>query len=103
MRNDNAFPTTPSDGTEIYRGTAEACSDASSVAGKRYYYTAFAFDDRANWSVPTPAAQWKSLDSPSALETPDTNLPAPQKILRNGKLLIQRDTKIYTTLGTIAE
>jgi hypothetical protein len=102
VRNDNAFPTSPTDGTEIYRGTLETCTDASSVAGQRYYYTAFAFDDRNNWSVPTPAAQWQS-DNMSALVTPNTNSPAPQKFLRNGQLYIRRTNQIYTIMGAKAE
>ena len=103
VRKDNAFPASPTDGTEIYRGTAETYTDASSVAGKQYYYTAFAYDDRNNWSVPTPAAQWHSSDTASALNPTGNNIPAPQKFLRNGQLLILRDNKIYTALGTIAE
>ena len=103
VRKANAFSTSPSDGTEIYRGTAESCSDASSVAGLLYYYTAFAFDDRNNWSNPSTAAQWKSTDNTSVLDAPHNNTSAPQKFLRNGHLVIQRDTKIYTALGTIAE
>ena len=100
VRKDDAFPASPTDGTEIYRGTAETCIDASAVAGQLYYYTAFAFDDRNNWSVPTPAAQWRS-DNASALATPNTKSPVPQKFLRNGQLLIQRDTKIYTVIGSL--
>ena len=103
VRNDNTFPTSPTDGTEIYRGTAETCIDASSVAEQLYYYTAFASDDRNNWSVPEPTAQWKSTDIESVLVTPNNNSPAPRKFLRNGQLLILRDTKIYTALGTTVE
>ena len=101
VRNENAFPASPADGTEIYRGTAETCIDASSVAGQVYYYTAFAFDDRNNWSVPTPAAQWHS-DQLSALDSPN-NKPVPQKILRNGQLYIRRTNQMYTMTGAKAE
>ncbi len=100
VRKDNAFPASPTDGTEVYRGTAETCTDASSVAGQLYYYTAFAFDDRNNWSAPEPSAQWRS-DNASALVMPNTKSPVPQKFLRNGQLLIQRDTKIYTVIGSL--
>lgn len=102
VRKEDAFPASPTDGTEVYRGTAETCTDATSVAGQQYYYTAFAFDDRTNWSVPTPAAQWQSGNA-SVLATPNNNTPVPQKFLRNGQLFIQRDSKTYTALGTIAE
>ena len=37
VRKDNAFPTSPADGVEIYRGTAETCDDASAVVGQVYY------------------------------------------------------------------
>lgn len=97
VRNDNAFPTSPADGTEIYRGTDESCSDVSSVAGQVYYYTAFASDDRNNWSVPSSVAQWKS-DPSAALVTPE-NTPVPQKFLRNGHLFISRSSRTYTVLG----
>ena len=100
VRKDNAFPASPTDGTEIYRGSAETCIDASAVAGQLYYYTAFAFDDRNNWSVPTPAAQWRS-DNASALATPNTKSPVQQKFLRNGQLLIQRGNTTYTMLGEL--
>ena len=103
VRKDDVFPTSPTDGTEIYRGTAESCSDATSVADKLYYYTAFAYDDRGNWSAPTSAAQWLSTDTVSALDPATNGTPAAQKFVRNGQLLIQRDTKIYTALGTIAK
>ena len=100
VRNDQAFPASPTDGTEIYRGTAETCSDPSSVAGQLYYYAAFAADDRNNWSAPAPSAQWRS-DDMSALATPDDNAPVPQKFLRNGQLFIQRGNNTYTMLGKL--
>jgi len=100
VRKDDDFPASPTDGTEIYRGTAEACSDASSVAGKQYYYTAFAFDDRNNWSVPTPAAQWNSTaDIASAFDSLNNNTTAPQKFLRNGHLYILRGNEIFNAQG----
>jgi len=97
VRNDHAFPATPTDGTEIYRGTDETCIDASAVVGQQYYYSAFASDDRNNWSVPSPAAQWKS-DQSAALVTPE-NTAVPQKFLRNGHLFISRSSRTYTVLG----
>ena len=100
VRKDDAFPASPDDGIEIYRGTNESCTDASAVVGQLYYYAAFAADDRGNWSAP---AQWKSDDMSEGLVSPLTNIPVPQKFLRNGQLFIQRGTKTYTALGTIAE
>jgi hypothetical protein len=67
-----------------------------------YYYTAFAFDDRTNWSVPEAGAQWKS-DNVTALDPTYNIIPAPHKFLRNGQLVIQRGSETYTALGTISE
>ena len=103
VRKDNAFPTSPTDGTEIYRGTAETCIDPSAVVGQVYYYAAFAADDRNNWSASDPAAQWLSTDIPSTFDASDNNSPAPQKFLRNGQLFILRGTTTYTALGTVAD
>ena len=102
VRKDDSFPTSPTDGIEIYRGTEEQCSDPSSVAGQLYYYAAFSADDRNNWSAPSPSAQWRS-DQSKGLENPEKTLPAPQKLLRNGQVLIQRGITTYTVLGTIIE
>jgi hypothetical protein len=102
VRKDNAFPASPTDGTEIYRGNAETCADPSAVVGQVYYYAAFASDDRNNWSAPDTGAQWKSENVHEGISSAQ-NKSVPQKILRNGQLFIQRDSKIYTALGTIAE
>ena len=103
VRKDNAFPASPDDGVEIYRGTDESCTDPSAVVGQLYYYAAFAADDRGNWSAAAPSAQWKSDDMSERLVSPLAKLPVPQKFLRNGQLFIQRGTKTYTAFGTIAE
>ena len=102
VRKDNGFPDSHTDGTEIYRGTAETCTDASAQVGQIYYYAAFAADDRNNWSAPAESAQWKSENVPTGAVCEQTK-PAPQKFLRNGLLLIQRDAKLYTALGTKVE
>ncbi len=98
VRKDNEFPTSPTDGTEIYRGTAETCTDASAQVGDVYYYAAFAADDRGNWSAPAESAQWKSVNVPTD-STTSNKQPAARKILRNGLVYIQRNTNTYTVLG----
>ena len=98
VRKDSDFPVSPTDGTEIYRGTAETCTDPTAQVGDVYYYAAFAADDRGNWSAPAESAQWKSenvaTDSTAANEKPVAN-----KILRNGHVYIQRVSTTYTILG----
>lgn len=98
VRKDNEFPASPTDGTEIYRGTAETCIDPAAVVGQLYYYAAFAADDRNNWSAPDSGAQWKSEVS-EGIE----NIPYPAfsylKMLRNGHLFIRHGASIYTVLG----
>ena len=98
VRNDNAFPTSPADGTEIYRGTAETCTDASSVVGHVYYYAAFAADDRDNWSAPDEGAQWKSEDVPDGIDQTKGTSDV-QKFLHNGQLYIRKAAGTYTILG----
>ena len=99
VRKDNDFPTSPTDGTEIYRGTAETCTDATAQVGQVYYYAAFAADDRGNWSAPAQSAQYKSENVQALDEVPEQTKPAAQKILRNGLVYIQRNTSTYTILG----
>ena len=101
VRKDNAFPASPTDGVEIYRGTAEQCTDLTYESGKVYYYAAFAADDRNNWSAPAPSAQWRS-DMGEGIEELYEK-PAPHKILRNGHVLIQRGITTYSVLGTKVE
>lgn len=99
VRKDNDFPTSPTDGTEIYRGTAETCTDATAQVGQVYYYAAFAADDRGNWSAPAQSAQYKSENVQALDEVPEQTKPAAQKILRNGLVYIQCNTSTYTILG----
>ena len=102
MRKADASPSSPTDGTEIYSGTAETCVDPSSVVGQVYFYTAFAFDDQNNWSVPNAGAQWKSENVPSDIEqTKGTS--ENQKFLLNGHLYIRNASGIYTMLGQMAK
>jgi hypothetical protein len=101
IRKDNSFPSCPSDGTEIYRGTAETCDDPTAIVGQIYYYAAFAADDRNNWSDTDAGAQWKSenVQEGSGLnitaETPE-NL---RKFLHNGHLFIRHSSGTFTMLG----
>ncbi len=101
VRKENAYPASPTDGVEIYRGTAETCTDASAVVGQRYYYGAFAADDRNNWSAPEESAQWRS-DQQEEIADIDTNN-APQKFIRHGQLFLRRADKTYSVLGTIVK
>ena len=101
MRKDNAFPLSVADGTEIYRGTAETCVDATAIVGQVYYYAAFAADDRNNWSAPAESAQWISEDVQPGSgigQTADGETTA-HKYLQNGCLFIQRNAGVYTVLG----
>ena len=101
VRNDNAFPASPTDGTEIYRGAAETCVDQSATVGKIYYYTAFAFDDRDNWSAPAAGAQWVSenVEVITAMDTEKGTSDCSQKFLYGGQLYIRCSSGTYTALG----
>lgn len=98
VRKDNEFPSSPTDGTEIYRGTDETCTDASAQVGQVYFYAAFAADDRGNWSAPAESAQWKSENVQTGDASEQTK-PGAQKVLRNGHVYIQRASNTYTVLG----
>ena len=60
VRRDDHFAQSPSDGLEIYRGTAESCVDTPAFDKQMYYYAAFSADDRDNWSAPAVSAQCSS-------------------------------------------
>ena len=104
IRNDNAFPTSPADGTEIYRGTEEHCVDQTAVVGQVYYYGAFAADDRNNWSAPEASAQWKSenVQEGNDIDIVESN-ETPQKFIRNGQIFLRRANNTYSILGTKVE
>ena len=104
VRKDNAFPTSPADGVEIYRGTAETCDDASAVVGQVYYYGAFAADDLNNWSAPETGAQWISenvIDNTGIDNIEGTS--ESQKFLLNGHLYIHHAAGTYSVLGQHVE
>ena len=99
VRKDNAFPASPTDGKEIYRGKAETCADPTAVVGEVYYYAAFAADDRDNWSAPDAGAQWKSENVQDGLDITEGTPESSQKFLKNGHIYIRRATDTYTVLG----
>lgn len=102
IRNDNAFPTSITDGTEIYRGSGESCYDETADTGKTYYYGAFAIDDRGNVSAPEVGAQWLStnLDPKAGLNNTLTENNNVTKRIENNQIIIVRNTEKYTLLGT---
>ena len=104
VRNDNAFPTSPTDGTEIYRGTEEHCFDPTAVVGQIYYYGAFAADDRNNWSAPETSAQWKSenVEEGDAIDIVRSN-ETPQKFIQNGQIFLRYTNNTYSILGIKVE
>ncbi|HLP44270.1 MAG TPA: fibronectin type III domain-containing protein [Candidatus Nanoarchaeia archaeon] len=50
VKSDKFFPRDPYDGIVIYEGRAEEFLDRNVVAGKTYYYSAFAVDESGNYS-----------------------------------------------------
>jgi len=101
VRKDDGFPTSPTDGTEVYRGTAETCTDPAAIVGKVYYYAAFAADDRGNWSAADAGAQWKSenVEEGSGLDITKETSEKSRKFLYNGHLYIRRANNVYTAHG----
>ena len=100
VRKSDAFPSSPTDGLEIYRGTAETCVDSSIAAGQDYYYAAFAADKKNNWSASDAGAQWKAENASEGIENIE-GTSVPQKFLLNGHLYIRHGENIYTILGQI--
>ncbi len=101
VRKDNSFPQSVTDGTEIYRGTAEQCTDPNVSTSQIYYYAAFASDDRGNWSVPSISSQWCSKN-PSTLNdiTSAANAHSSiRKTLSNGIVYIEKGGATYTATG----
>ena len=100
VRREDAFPSSPTDGLEIYRGTAETCTDPTAEEGHIYYYAAFAADKSNNWSAPDAGAQWRS-DEKEGIETITDNRSSltATKFLWNGHLYIRNASGIYTILG----
>ena len=100
VRKDDAFPSSPADGLEIYRGQEETCTDPSATVGQVYYYAAFAADDRNNWSAPAETAQWKSENVKDGIDLIEGTSES-QKFLQDGHLFVRRNSHIYTTVGQI--
>jgi len=50
MRSEKFYPTSPEEGTPIYNQKGTSFIDLSLTNGKRYYYTAFAYDKAGNYS-----------------------------------------------------
>ena len=99
VRRDDRFAQSHTDGVEVYRGTAESCMDATALVDQIYYYAAFSADDRDNWSVPAPSAQWQL--STTNNENVITNDNLPKKICKNQQILIYKSNKYYTILGNL--
>ena len=99
VRRDDRFAQSHTDGVEVYRGAAESCMDATALVDQIYYYAAFSADDRDNWSVPAPSAQWQL--STTNNENVITNDNLPKKICKNQQILIYKSNKYYTILGNL--
>ncbi len=78
---DDRFATSPSDGREVYRGTAQSVVDSGLLARQTYYYALFARDQNGNVSsgAIASAQTWESLipSIPSGVTTTLPGLPLP--------------------------
>lgn len=98
VRVDNTdYPDTPTDGTAVYDGNASTCT-WTVEEGKDYYFSVFTQDDLGNTSevahLNWPTSKWgTSVDNVNAEQNA-------VKVIRNGQVLIIRNNKVYTTLGT---
>jgi hypothetical protein len=66
VRGEEDYPQNVEDGYILYFGTGSSYVDGVVVPGETYYYTAFAYDDVANYSQGVPSARGMA----SALERP---------------------------------
>ena len=101
VRKADAFPSSPADGTEVYRGKAETCPDPAAVVGEVYYYAAFASDDRGNWSAPDAGAQWKSenVQEGDGVNVTQLTPAASQKFFRDGQLYVRHASGTCSVTG----
>lgn len=99
MRKEDGFSVSSTDGIEVYRGNAEEFTDANADTGKRYYYSAFAYDDRSNASPAAASAQW-CTDNPSAIDSLSKEKRLVRKTITDGKLLITLPNgRCYNAIG----
>ena len=100
VRKENGFSESASDGTVVYRGMAENFTDTSADTGRRYWYSAFASDDRGNISAPAASAQWCTDEPYSALESSGSLTAGARKTIKDGMLLITLpDGRCYNAMG----
>ena len=99
VRNNDHYATSVTDGTTIYDGTAEQLLDKDVIPGQDYYYVAFAYDDRNNYTAYAATAAWSTKGKP--VDDLPTLFGQPQsvrKILLNGQIFILRNNKMYPIL-----
>jgi len=69
-------PSGPDDGTEVYNGSADSCTDAGLTNGQPYAYAAFAYDAAANYATASTAFATPNVPMKVALGTPS----APRRV-----------------------
>ncbi len=70
LRRNDRYPANERDGSVVYNGKEESCSDNGFTTGQTLYYAAFAYDDKNNYSA---AAQWKIVLIHNSLEETSGN------------------------------
>ncbi len=55
MRATGAYPSSPTEGTQVYDGTGESTLDTGLTNGVAYFYTVFAYDEVPNYATGTQA------------------------------------------------
>ncbi|MBR1564734.1 MAG: metallophosphoesterase [Paludibacteraceae bacterium] len=99
LRKDDSFSESPTDGKEVYRGKAESFTDMEASADNVYYYSAFATDDRGNYSLSDASAQWCTTTPFTGIDNLPEALTSVKKIFQDGQLLILFNGRRYTSLG----
>lgn len=100
VRRSDRFAESVTDGTKVYEGAQEYCTDTDADIRQVYYYSAFSADDRGNISAAATAAQWLSSDlNPDAAVNGLTVRKTPVKELRDGNLYIHTGSATYNVLG----